>query len=1061
MAWMSVGWKRKECKMVEPLVSEYIGARATAALVDRKPSLGKIREAIEDGRQSYVIYITGLGGIGKTCLVRDVLRRCRPKGEWYWREAPRLVAAQEVVDFYHTDTHSIEGLTHAFWRLLGPSRGELVRYERKLLEFERRKQDIEELLQEVSEYREQIAEAFLADLNSVADSYRLVLALDTAERLLYDTGRIQQVLGTEGEAREEGIDVLPWLLNEFLPGLRNSVVLLAGRPTSGLLLKDLRRTLGDRLIELELRGFQTREDASSYFDAVVEVARSQEEYEIADRIAGMPPDIREVIWLYTGGRPILLSLMIDYLVVANELLPLVKVPVEEARSKTAGDLEEIADKIEADLVTVFQNTGRPDDEAIRILGWARRGLNAEMLAYVADMDVGEAEKTLERLSTLSFVKKRPDDDRYFAHDVFGEMLDLHVLAKMPKRRRDATYRRILHYYEKEIDKARKRVEALRGAIQEEEGRRENLLAPETPRQAENKMALRGALGQLYRLMPEEVFYRLRLDAVGGFRAHYVYRKEAYWTNDERLAMELRSEILQYLSEHAEDDHFNGLRRSDVELDSGLSWMERRLRRANYKGAVQIADDLLERCTDLFEEGDPLDRAQLDAYKGLALAYDSTQLDLAEGLLVEAIETFRSFDHPSSFQMWRRDAALADARNALGFLYRTKGLYRRAVAAYQQALPLWRSLAEGEQASTMRRAIEAQHANTLNNLSWALAWLGRYQRAEFACKDALGMRQELGPLGPIAFSLNTLGLIQIKNDHPREGRGCCEQALEIFRDLEQPRGAGLARIALAEALRRMASELDPSGLDRKRRLLHESRDHAREAVYIFTHEVKELTQLIQARIEQGCTYRDLAWVHSQAQEDEPGRRDLVEKGEDALRLAIQGGAEEPALRHLVIDAQVNLAWLYAYVGWDARAEEELREAIERVPEEYHITPQQGLPDSELPQSFLWVQMGKAHLLLGELAIGRYRRCTGEECLHHLEKAAQDYTLSLAYDELFAPRFRDMRRGMEHIYEALKKLNRREEFPAVYRGIDKAAEKYDLGTPTRMHQFLDESFGPLID
>jgi hypothetical protein len=305
------------------------------------------------------------------------------------------------------------------------------------------------------------------------------------------------------------------------------------------------------------------------------------------------------------------------------------------------------------------------------------------------------------------------------------------------------------------------------------------------------------------------------------------------------------------------------------------------------------------------------------------------------------------------------------------------------------------------------------------------------------------------------------LIQIKNDQPHRGRVHCEQALEIFRDLEQPRGAGLARIALAEALRRMASVPELYGLDKKVELLLESREHAREAVYIFTHEVRELTQVIQARIEQGCTYRDLAWIRSQAQKDEAESRILVERGEDALRMAIKSGEAEPDLRHLVVDAQVNLAWLYAYADKDDRAETELQKAIERVPEEYRIAPLRGLPDAALPQSFLWVQMGKAHLLLGELAIGRYRRCVGQECLDHLETSAQDYTLSLAYDELFAHDFRDMRRGMERIYDALKKLNRREEFPAVYRGIDKAAEKYDLDLPTRMHRFLDESFGLLAD
>ncbi len=1036
---------------------EYLGARATPGLVNREPILKVIKQAIDDRPRSHVIYITGPGGIGKTFLLRDVLHRCREGGEWSTPEA-RLIAAEDVVDLYHAHTHSMEGLTRAIWEVLGPAQADLVGYERKMTQFEWEKYDLAGMLRELSRLRDEVARAFLDDLNRLAGNYRLVLALDTAEKLLYETDRIQRVLGLG----EEGIAVLPWLLGEFLPKLENAVILIAGRPKPKRLREDLREALGDRLIEYELPGFEEKEDAIDYFDAVAEAVRQAGKDEIADRIEAVPEDTREVIWRYTGGQPILLSLMIDYLVVANELLPVVKVPVEEARDKSPDELKEIEEEIEAELVRLFQNTGRPADEAIRALAWARKGMDAEMLAHVADMSVEEAEQTLNELCDLSFVKVRPADDRVFLHDEMYEMLERHVLAHLPKRRRDKMYQDILEYYEDKIREARKKVAELQRPASERQEREGGPIPAGQLRPPADAEALAQASAHLYNLMVEEVYYRLRRDPADGFRAYYTYRQEALWSNEESLDMQLRNEMLEYLAEREGVEQFDGLSRSDVELDAGLSWSDRNLRRARYDQALSIALGLREKCPDLVKKGGMLAKAQLDASEGRARAYLGKDLDYAETLLRSSVDTFQAFEADEDFQAWRRDVSLADALNTLGYLYRTLGRYRQAILEYQRAVLVWRSLIEREPSETMRRALAAQHANTLNNLSWALTWVGDFQRALYTCRDALGMRQQLGPQAPVAFSQNTMGLILTKSSQPIPAAATeyCKRALGTFRDLQQPRGVGLARIALAEAYRRMSTgtpELYTP--EESAEYLRQAEEHAKEAVYIFTHQVPERPQLIQALIELGCTYRDWAWIREQYGGLAPDRKTLARRGEDTLRRAIREGEAEAGLLHKVVDAQVNLAWLYHYIGKDDKAARELENVLERVPPEYHITPKRGLPERDLAQVFLWVQLGKVQLLYGQIAMRQFRQSTSPERLEHLEAAGHHYTLSLAYDELFAPDFRDMRRGMDRIYDNLKALNVKEEFPTIRRGVDKAAEKYKLPKPTRMHRFLDESFGPL--
>lgn len=1041
--------------MANLFVTEYVGARATPTLVDRESTLSTIKEAINDRSRSCVVYITGLGGMGKTFLLRDVLRRCREGGEWFTPEG-RIMAAEAEVDLYHAHVHSLEGLMRAIWNVLGSARADLVGYERKMIRFEREKYELAGMLRELTTLRDEVAQAFLDDLNRLAKTYRLVLALDTAEKLLYEMDTIQEVLGLG----EEGIAVLPWLLRDFLPKIENSVILIAGRPKPARLRRDLREALGDRLLELDLPGFESKQDAIAYFDVVAQAVRQEGKEEIADRITAVPQDTREVIWLYTAGRPILLSLMIDYLVVANELLAPVKDPLETATSKSKAELAEIEKAIEAELVRIFQNTGRPADEAIRILAWARKGIDAEMLAYVAEMSVQEAEKTLDELRDLSFIKRRAADDRVFLHDEMYEMLEHHVLARLPKRRRDKIYQAILNCYKGEISDARKQVAMLQqpgGTKRQEE---EEFVPTGSPRPPAHAEALAQASSRLYSLMAEEVYYRFRRDADDGFKAYYVYRQEALWSNEESLDMQLRSEMLQYLAEQEDIEPFTDLSRSEVEFDAGLSWSDRFLRRAEYATALNVAQALRKRFSELIETGGLLVKAQLDATEGRPFAYLGKDLEDAEALLRSSVNALYTLETDDDFEVWRRDVSLADALNTLGYLYRTLGRYRHSIDVYQQALPLWRSLAEAEKAETMRGAIEAQHANTLNNLSWALAEAGRFRQALLKCRDALEMRQRLGPRAPLAFSLNTTGLIQTRADQPHRASVNCENALAIFRDLNQPRGVGLACIALAEALRRRSwasPELYPP--EKRAEFLRKAADHCLEAVDIFASQVPERPRLVEALIEQGCTYRDWAAIRGSYQGADPDFKTLARRAEDALRRAMREGEGEPGLFHKVIDAQVNLAWLYHYQDDDGRAGQELEKVVSRVPPEYLITLGQGLPDRDLPQSFLWVQLGKAQSLYGQMAMRRFHDSQGSERLEHLESAGYHYTLSLAYDELFATEFRDMRRGMERIYDDMKKLNRREEFPAVCRGIDRAATEYDLSRPTRMHRFLTDSFGPV--
>ena len=158
----------------------------------------------------------------------------------------------------------------------------------------------------------------------------------------------------------------------------------------------------------------------------------------------------------------------------------------------------------------------------------------------------------------------------------------------------------------------------------------------------------------------------------------------------------------------------------------------------------------------------------------------------------------------------------------------------------------------------------------------------------------------------------------------------------------------------------------------------------------------------------------------------------------------------------MDAHVNLAWLHYYVRDNDRAEQEALHAIEVMPGEYHITRGHGLPNAALPHAFFWVQLGKANSLLGQIAMRRFN--AGSPIA--LEQAGLYFTLSLAYDELFAPDFRDMRRVMDRLYDRLVKLNE-EEFKQFHRGIAQVAREYNLKSPLRIKRFLEDYSLPVFE
>jgi tetratricopeptide (TPR) repeat protein len=1024
---------------VPELLAEYAGALVTSDIINREDLLEAIRQAIH-GEGTHIFYIRGAGGIGKTRLLRAVLWRCQPGSPWH-RECLLAPPPENLVDLYHTVHHTREGLAYALRHSLPAHPGAFARFDEAYDQWEQGKWALAGMLRELSTLQERIGEAFVEAINELADQgYRPILALDTAERLLYGEDEIQRRLGLEPERTE----ALKWLLG-ILPRLRNAVVLIAGRPEPARLKDDL-QALGAQVWEPGPFGL---EETKVYFDAVAERARELGWEEMARQIASIPDEMREVIHHYTGGRPILLALMIDYLLVADALLPRMKEPVEEVRQRTQEELESIRAEVERELVRFWMETGREADQAIRALAWAPKGMDAELLARVLELrkdgcwDTKTAQDWLGAIRDLSFVKVRPTDGRVFLHDEMYALFRKHVLAGASEEEQKRIYGAIMQYYEDRILQKRREVRDL--------SRPGKTMRPKVtlgmPQPPADPVALARATAELWRLMAEEVYYRLQRDPVDGFRTYQSYARESYWSYEDTLERLLYSEILEFLQTHMRET-FDSLPRAAVEVAiGGVRRVERLGREGRFENAVDLARRIQKEVPDLLLRAAFL-AIRLQTLEAEVLTYLGTDLREAERLLRSVIQRLEATTPVSQFEWWQRDVLLAEAYNVLGYCYRNMGWFKRAVEAYNRAIRQWRLLEQDEEDELRWRALRAQHANTLNNLGWALAELGRFAQAAQVCEDALEMRVELGPAAPVAFTLNTYGMVLVRDDKPHRARVLCSRALGIFRDLGNPRGVGLCDIALAEALRRMAAIPFLYSPEDGAELLRQALQHANDAVDIFTYQVPERSRLVEALIERGCIYRQWAWLRPLYQSDQdPDQNELARRSERDLKQAIEEAGEDLVYRRL--DAQVNLAWLYYYVREHERAQKEAEAALSSVPEDYRF--ERGRPDTEhLPYTFYWFLQGKTHLLLGELA---WREFAAGKGLEFLERCGEHYTLALAYDELFAPDFRDLRRALYRVYRRVRKLNE-EEFRALRRGMDGAVIRYHLPTPTRMDRVLED-------
>jgi tetratricopeptide (TPR) repeat protein len=516
-------------------------------------------------------------------------------------------------------------------------------------------------------------------------------------------------------------------------------------------------------------------------------------------------------------------------------------------------------------------------------------------------------------------------------------------------------------------------------------------------------------------------------------------------------MQLRSELLTFLTEQELFDEdrtkVDGLRFEDVIADAAVRWLKRYVETGKLDEAISLASQLRNGAHHLIVGGGMLAQAELSTWEALARIYrgsrEEKDYQKAETLLVTANQELTELAAPTE-QFIRWSAIIARNYNNLGYLRRIQGQFIAASAAYRKALPHWRFV-----------KLEAEHANTLTNLSFALALSGKFQEARRRVEDALNLRKKLGTRIPLALTYSTWAAIEIQAGSPWEAEPLAQSALNISQGLEFLRGTGLALLVLSEAHRFMSEKQDLT-IGEKRELLQDALSEANRALEIFSEEDQEPERRLSALYQRGVTLRQLSRVaESEVLESQYG----IEAVEDLQKVRAIARENELWQKHL--DASLGLAWTYYYQGSPETLSDFLNLLMEEIKlqfSSYLITKQQGPQITAGTVLDVFSQLGRLEVLQGVIAMNRFEAGEKKPTYPALREAVSHFTLAIAYDELVSESSQGIRRALNTILDQLKGLNARE-MVAAFESIAETAQAYDsIEEGGRLWQELEESFGP---
>ena len=349
------------------------------------------------------IYYYASGGIGKSWILQRILVENE-------HDATRTVT--NVIDFSNTTNHSLHGLQNAIRSRLESSElpDAFRQYDDAVhnLEVERKEQSADKAAT-IASLQERINKAFIKSCQTASAGRDIILLFDTFER-------VQQ--------RHVG----EWLVNVFLPQVKDLIIAIAGRPSNGL------ANVPDNILPYQLSGL--------------------EESDVSDYVAKIwprpiPPKILQQLCRNTGGNPLLIQLALDAFI------------TDLARLEQVASTEDLRT-----LRNLLARNFSPPTNVNRIIwsmAFLKRRFDLHILEHIIEfghslsLEPQDAKMIAASVLSQRFVKVDSEIESHLLHDEM-QVIVANLLDDVDPRRqfRDELYRIIVQeYYSDLIDGANK------------------------------------------------------------------------------------------------------------------------------------------------------------------------------------------------------------------------------------------------------------------------------------------------------------------------------------------------------------------------------------------------------------------------------------------------------------------------------------------------------------------------------------------------------------------------------------------------------------------------------
>lgn len=931
-----------------------------------------------------VLHITGPGGIGKTRLLEEIKNL---------PEAERFICG-EIVDLYHSENHSPQGIEQAIIRAVDPAGEHFAGYRTQLAQLEeRRRQGVPAA--ELEQERRNLTATFIADFNRLSARRPIILRLDTLELVQYESEIILQVCGVE----EEDTILKTWLLDQ-ISQMKNTAVILAGRPKPERVIQDLQAHFAHKGIDYQLIQLDglTEDQTLAYFEAMAA---------IQPRIREIPEDARRLLHSYTDGRPVRLSLVIDLALYGD------------IRGLFPAERDEAVKDIDDRLIENLLDLPSPKRAMLYYLWLARKGLDEALLQQLEpDWTPEECRRNLERMRQFTFVKPRPGAAAIFSHDELYELFDRHLDRQDARR----TFEIIIKYYE----------DKLKAAASEDE-------------QADLKASL--------------LYYRLRLDPRDGFWTFIRWSEEAIKGGDVNLDMRLRDEFLRFMNSMASDTQVARLLpRDETDRDSATRWVKRYLARGRFKDALHSAQCILGSQHPSLRADDPLFRATLLTYYGEALAYTGEGDPVAP--LKQAIELLEKVD-PGTFPAreqdhvtWLKYRTLGRAHNNLGYTYRRDGKYNLAREEYARAInALRRQDIQDEMADTINNQAYVHSLLSLHDKAEGLIEDALNLRRKLGKKNQIALSLNTRGLIFIAKEHPLWGT-----------QSCAEalQLFQETRD-RRGEGMALIALGLAHRRRGNQANLGVYKWEEALGFYSAGQECLEKAIDVFS-ELNEPVRLWEAYNELGCLHTDRGFAFKQSGKPGDAIIEQLELAIRYLNKSLEIAREHGFIFQQIdtlddlAQAHADLAW-WGYAGYDQAdafsveleiAQKYIAELRGLVPQDYKLSPNKGFNPVEEPVDVYWQMMGKSHLQEG---IWAYRpveqgKMSDTEKDQAIQAATRQFAIAIAYFQQFSPEAAYLQITYKALYRRFKelKLKRLEQ---IIKEIEWVGQEYSVN----LDRFVD--------